>query len=95
MDWAFKEYERSWTSSAARTAAHEACNQIQDLTAAKLMYAYFAKSWTYAASVNAAAKLATSNLTGKHDMLKFAMESYARSWTYSASAAAAGQKTAE
>lgn len=94
VDWAFKEYERSWTSSAARTAAHEACDQIQDLTAAKLMYAYFAKSWTYAASVNAAAKLATSSLTGKHDMLKFAMEAYARSWTYSAAATAAAQKTA-
>jgi hypothetical protein len=95
VEWAYRNYSRSYTSSDARNAAHKACDLIDDLASAKVLYEAYSRSWTHADAMSGAAKQATSALAGRAKILAYAIANFSRSWTAADAATRAATLTSE
>ncbi len=82
VEWAYKNYQRSHSSSFAWNQANKQCTRDVNLRIAKVLYPFFSKSYSAGFATTEAIKAAKeTTLRGKKRLLKFSLVAYHRSYS--------------
>jgi hypothetical protein len=95
LDFAFLNYNRTYSSDTAMNEAMKACQQITELDIAKYIFSKAYLTFTAAGAMDIAAKYSNRDLDGKIDVLEYAYLAYARSLSSGSAITNAAEKTAE
>lgn len=95
LDFAFKQYNKTYSADTAMTEAMTACRRITELEIAKFIFAKAYLTYTAAGAMDVAARYANRDLRGKADLLEFMYDGYAQTLSSGTAIATAAEKSAE
>ena len=82
VEWAYKNYQQSYSSALAWNQANRQCTRDVNLRISKVLYPFFVKSHSAGFATTEAMKASKeTKLRGKKRMLKFSLVAYQRSYS--------------